>query len=160
MSRYYILGICLVLCGALQGTAQAQSLRVTRTFNGLPGGGTGITKEQLLKNFDKNRDGRLDTGELSAWRNSLTRSEAIAAGVITPGSGKHKEELLSLYDLNGDGRLTKEESAAYRTPQQEEIYVGNWIEGEYLPPVPKTARRTGVVIPRTNSKKITNMYKQ
>jgi hypothetical protein len=77
------------------------------------GGGAfgGPVPPDILKKFDKNKDGELDDKE---------RKAAVAA--MGPKKSR-KEQLQAKLDLNGDGKITKEEReevAAQRKAEQEE----------------------------------------
>lgn len=66
----------------------------------------------VLKKFDKNKDGQLDEKEMK-----------LAKAALGPKKSR-KEQLLDKLDLNGDGKITQEERdrvAAERKAEQEEL---------------------------------------
>ncbi len=74
--------------------------------NGVKGG----RREEVLKRFDKDGDGKLDPSERAALRTAL--KERLQAGKGRPKEGRAL--LLKKFDRDGDGKLDMEERAAAR----------------------------------------------
>jgi HlyD family secretion protein len=76
----------------------------------------GLSREEMLKQFDKDGDGKLDDTEREAMRNAtLARAEG---GPGEEGNASRprlsEEELLKRFDKNGNGKLDDDERAAMR----------------------------------------------
>jgi HlyD family secretion protein len=72
----------------------------------------GFNREEMMKRFDKNSDGKLDDSEREAMQASF-------GGQGGPGGqgrsgGFNREEMVKRFDKNGDGKLDDEERAAMR----------------------------------------------
>jgi HlyD family secretion protein len=86
--------------------------------HGRPAGARGETdrmsREEMLKEFDKDGDGKLNETEREAMR------VAMATRFASPGDGRgggqrvSPEEMLKRFDKNGDGELDDQERAAMR----------------------------------------------
>jgi HlyD family secretion protein len=73
--------------------------------------------EQMLAQFDKNGDGKLDDTEREAMRSSMAArfSGGPGGGGTNSRPRMMPEELLTRFDKNGDGKLDDEERAAMRS---------------------------------------------
>ena len=75
-------------------------------------------REQFMKRFDKNGDGKLDEAERAAAKAAFgnrRRTTDAAPAKAKPDKGRvNKEELLKKFDADGDGKLTGDERAAAR----------------------------------------------
>jgi hypothetical protein len=87
---------------------------------GQNGKGPGM-REEALKRFDKNGDGKLDEQERAAARQAI-QARGLAGKVGPgiggpgknngPGNGPGREAILKRFDKNGDGKLDEQERAA------------------------------------------------
>lgn len=88
---------------------------------GQPGAGR-PSREEVLKKFDKNGNGRLDPEEFAAARAAMSKGPGAGTrpgGAGQPGAGRPgREELLKKFDKNGNGKLDPEEIAAARDALQ------------------------------------------
>src|SRR5690349_10349689 len=70
-----------------------------------PGGPGGPGREAMIKKFDKNGDGKLDQGEMSAARQAMGDRKPGTPGAGGPGGGRPSpemmKELMKKYDKNG-----------------------------------------------------------
>lgn len=77
-----------------------------------------FNSEEMMKQFDKDGDGKLDEGERDAMRSAMAARFAGGgrAGRSGTNSGPRmdREEMLKRFDKNGDGKLDEEELAAMR----------------------------------------------
>ena len=69
-----------------------------------------MSREELLKRFDANRNGRIDGEELQKARSSFGRSDRGSDQPAASSRGRlDREELMKRFDLDGNGRLDAEE---------------------------------------------------
>ncbi len=70
------------------------------------------SREEMLKKFDKDGDGKLNKEEQAALREEFAKNR----GQGGPGQGQRKlpPELLKKFDKDGDGELNEEEKGAMR----------------------------------------------
>ena len=80
---------------------------------GQPGGGDGKMREEVLKRFDKNGDGKLNDEEKAAAKKAHDERGG--------GDGKMREEILKRFDKDGDGKLNDEEKAAAKKAHDERV---------------------------------------
>ena len=74
-------------------------------------------REELIRRFDKNGDGKLDEEEKAAAKEAL-RMEGGGRGPGGPDGEKRRTELLKRFDKNGDGKLDDEERAEMEKARQ------------------------------------------
>lgn len=68
-----------------------------------PGGRGGFNREEVLKKFDKDNDGKLSDDEKAEARKSMEEQFA-----------KRREEMTKKFDKDGDGKLSDDEREALR----------------------------------------------
>lgn len=72
------------------------------------------TRLQLMKQFDKNGDGRLDAQEREAARKSMKEKKIDLAKL----KEKHVENVIKKFDKDGDGKLDSNEVASFLEEQR------------------------------------------
>jgi len=74
-------------------------------------------REELIKRFDKNGDGKLDEEEKAAAKEAM-KMEGGGRGPGGAEGEKRRAELLKRFDKNGDGKLDDEERAEMEKARQ------------------------------------------
>jgi Ca2+-binding EF-hand superfamily protein len=120
-----ILSLAILLCTSLPGAAQDQPQKPRKPHGPPP--------PELIKEFDKDGDGKLSDEERQAMRESmrarmearkkemLERFDADQDGKLSDAERENarktiKAEMLEKYDKDGDGKLSKEERASMPRP--------------------------------------------
>jgi Ca2+-binding EF-hand superfamily protein len=81
-------------------------------------------REQAIKQFDKNGDGKLDQQEMAAARQAIQsrgmpgKGGPLGQGKVD-GAGPGREEFLKRFDKNGDGKIDEQERTAARKAIEE-----------------------------------------
>ncbi|MBC8245854.1 MAG: hypothetical protein H8E20_15865 [Verrucomicrobia bacterium] len=100
-----------------QGKERLAALR-KRLSQGQARGGSDrvrLSREELTKRFDKNKDGKLDDKERAALRKSLSDRYRGDRDSDRPSrGGDYRARLMKEYDKNGDGKLDEAEREAAR----------------------------------------------
>jgi polyhydroxyalkanoate synthesis regulator phasin len=76
-----------------------------------------LSREELTKRFDKNKDGKLDDEERASLRQSLSdrfRGSTRDSDSSRRGGTDYRARLMKEYDKNGDGKLDEKEREAAR----------------------------------------------
>ena len=69
-------------------------------------------QQELLQQFDRNHDGKLDEAEMAAARSGMRKAGDAPAG-------EKRKKMLKLFDKNGDGKLDETERAAAEKARDE-----------------------------------------
>jgi hypothetical protein len=101
MSRW-ILGFVCVASLLCVSVASAQEEGAKKGRRGGPRGG-GFNREEVIKKYDKDGDGKLSDDEKAEARKDMEADMA-----------KRREEMTKKYDKDGDGKLNDEERAELR----------------------------------------------
>ena len=100
MSRW-ILGFVCVAAMLCVSVASAQEEGAKKGRRGQRGGG--FNREEILKKYDADKDGKLSDDERAEARKAMEAEFA-----------KRREEMTKKYDKDGDGKLSEEERAELR----------------------------------------------
>lgn len=77
--------------------------------------GSAPGRDALLKQYDTNKDGKIDDAERAAAREDIQKNRANAPATRNPErSGPSREALMKEFDKDGDGKLTASELEAAR----------------------------------------------
>jgi Ca2+-binding EF-hand superfamily protein len=107
----HLLSATLFLVAASAGHVSAQETMATT-----PSAKAAKRGEELLKRFDKNRDGKLDDDERADAKEEMMKEtidrqmQRVAA--VPGGLERFRTQALEMFDKNRDGRLDEEERAA------------------------------------------------
>ena len=69
-------------------------------------------QQELLQQYDRNHDGKLDEDEMAAARSGMRKAGDAPAG-------ERRKKMLKLFDKNGDGKLDETERAAAEKAREE-----------------------------------------
>ncbi len=69
-------------------------------------------QQELLQQYDRNHDGKLDEDEMAAARTGMRKAGDAPAG-------EKRKKMLKLFDKNGDGKLDDIERAAAEKAREE-----------------------------------------
>jgi Ca2+-binding EF-hand superfamily protein len=103
------LTLCLLSATLITGSALAQAEMAPPQEKTAPAEGGAMKhpkRQELLKKYDKNGDGRLDDDELAA-----ARTEMRKAGGDGTMKGERQKKMLKEFDKDGDGKLNDAERA-------------------------------------------------
>jgi Ca2+-binding EF-hand superfamily protein len=103
------LTLCLLSATLITGTVSAQTEMVPTDDKAAPAAGAGMNhpkRQELLKKYDKNGDGKIDDDELADARAYMRKDGGESATRM-----ERQKKLLKEFDKNGDGKLDDAERA-------------------------------------------------
>lgn len=107
--------------GNRAGKGKAGQGRPGQKRPGQAGGQDRPNFQQLIKQFDKDGDGKLNEQERAALREQMSKARRGKAGGNNNDARRIPEQALKLFDKDGDGKLNEEERAAAMKAREERL---------------------------------------